>query len=88
MMEPTLPIWMMETMCARKWQLGTRLFRSENTLTSCRQHLPHLYRTEEPQSCHNTHKHKELITTELDTLTNINCLYLPSDLVSLQPEQI
>ncbi|KAJ3610534.1 hypothetical protein NHX12_022626 [Muraenolepis orangiensis] len=22
MMEPTLPIWMMETMCARKWQLG------------------------------------------------------------------
>uniref|UniRef100_A0A673BEY5 Solute carrier family 18 member 2 n=1 Tax=Sphaeramia orbicularis TaxID=375764 RepID=A0A673BEY5_9TELE len=23
MMEPTLPIWMMETMCARKWQLGT-----------------------------------------------------------------
>ncbi|KAF7667846.1 hypothetical protein LDENG_00040880 [Lucifuga dentata] len=22
MLEPTLPIWMMETMCARKWQLG------------------------------------------------------------------
>lgn len=22
MMEPTVPIWMMETMCARKWQLG------------------------------------------------------------------
>ncbi|KAM3606161.1 uncharacterized protein V6R79_011787 [Siganus canaliculatus] len=22
MMEPTLPIWMMETMCARKWELG------------------------------------------------------------------
>ncbi|XP_076598674.1 synaptic vesicular amine transporter [Chaetodon auriga] len=22
MMEPTLPIWMMETMCAKKWQLG------------------------------------------------------------------
>uniref|UniRef100_H2L8V6 Solute carrier family 18 member 2 n=1 Tax=Oryzias latipes TaxID=8090 RepID=H2L8V6_ORYLA len=22
MMEPTLPIWMMETMCTRKWQLG------------------------------------------------------------------
>lgn len=22
MMEPTLPIWMMETMCAEKWQLG------------------------------------------------------------------
>ncbi|KAG7472944.1 synaptic vesicular amine transporter [Solea senegalensis] len=22
MMEPTLPLWMMETMCARKWQLG------------------------------------------------------------------
>ncbi|CAL8298113.1 unnamed protein product [Merluccius merluccius] len=22
MMEPTLPIWMMETMCSRKWQLG------------------------------------------------------------------
>lgn len=22
MLEPALPIWMMETMCSRKWQLG------------------------------------------------------------------
>ena len=26
MLEPALPIWMMETMCARKWQLGTDSF--------------------------------------------------------------
>lgn len=25
MLEPALPIWMMETMCPRKWQLGWRM---------------------------------------------------------------
>jgi len=25
MLEPALPIWMMETMCPRKWQLGWRI---------------------------------------------------------------
>lgn len=25
-LEPTLPIWMMRTMCSPKWQLGTVLF--------------------------------------------------------------
>uniref|UniRef100_A0A3P8NTC1 Major facilitator superfamily (MFS) profile domain-containing protein n=1 Tax=Astatotilapia calliptera TaxID=8154 RepID=A0A3P8NTC1_ASTCA len=32
MMEPTVPIWMMETMCARKWQLG--IYKALNCLFS------------------------------------------------------
>lgn len=28
-LEPTLPIWMMQTMCSPKWQLGKKLYYSE-----------------------------------------------------------
>lgn len=40
-LEPTLPIWMMQTMCSPKWQLGKKLYYSKslkcdwNNFTSC-----------------------------------------------------
>lgn len=41
MMEPTLPIWMMETMCAEKWQLGTNVSASCTSYTHYASHTGH-----------------------------------------------
>lgn len=35
MLEPTLPIWMMQTMCSPKWQLGRRLALPASLLDGC-----------------------------------------------------
>nr|XP_047903326.1 chromaffin granule amine transporter [Anser cygnoides]XP_047903327.1 chromaffin granule amine transporter [Anser cygnoides] len=35
MLEPTLPIWMMQTMCSPKWQLGRRLTLQSSLLNWC-----------------------------------------------------
>lgn len=55
MMEPTLPIWMMETMCARKWQLGIyKALWSIHTKKTHVMHTVHVVTAAECQVCHKT----------------------------------